>query len=107
MIFLPYACLAVFSWSHPHLVALLLNLCDSGWQMHLIKERDGCDISVCAAALNLEAVIRPALLRNHIFYRDCSHIASSTFLACISVIDISLNTNSQQLGSYRSNSGEE
>ena len=64
--------------------------------------------------LNLEAT--SSVAEPHFFNRDCSLVATSTFLACVSVIDISLNTDShfaskslnfiaKQLGSYRSDSG--
>ena len=50
--------------------------------MALIRDCDGWVISVRAADLNLDAVIRPAHCRNHVLELDCSLVFSSTAIAC-------------------------
>ena len=60
-----YSSSAVFSCWHPHLVADVLKRSVSGWQIAMIKLKEGEAGSVLQAALNLDAVILPVRIWNH------------------------------------------
>ena len=78
--FSSYLAIADFSCLQPHLVAFVENLNKSGWLILIMRLIDGLAGFVWQAALNFDAVMRPALIWNHKRLFACVLVLSSTAL---------------------------
>ena len=86
-----YFFLATLSCSHPYLVAAVLNLVSSGWQIDVMRLADGIAGSVEHAAFSFDAVIHPVLIWNQRRELAWPLVCSSAALAWDALTTISVS----------------